>query len=469
MSRLQTTLLLACLALGATALAAWMASRQPTMQEREQEASDARRVFDFEPEAIRSATVRTATHAFTFARHPELGWELTAPVSWPANPEKIQGLVQRIAWLEADRTVFEDPTAAELAQAGLAPPRVTVTAEVDGQTRRLEFGASNPLVERVYIRADGGPVKVTPPAYTHPFFRSESYHRQTRLFPVPRQRLGLIQLRRDGAPVWTVKRALNDRGGWVTRGAPSQPWRPVDPAHLGVLQALITLRLEADTFVADGLPGLSAAVELPEVGQVRLPVSLTVETLKGLVRTATLALADRSYSDEVVPVALVDGVLAELYAPPLKELMEVSAHGLRDRTLSRFPRREAARLRFDYLKQEPVELVRNGEAWTHPGGRPVVQWLVEDIVVRLGRLRGDDTVTGKPTPELMHRFGLEPPVRRIRVYDGDDALLADVRLGFPSKPGGPLFAQGLGPRVDAVDERTVGKIPIDLNRLFSGP
>jgi hypothetical protein len=466
MTRLQNAILLASLAVLAIAGALWLTSRRPPLSERLERRAEERRIFSFEPKDIRSISVRTASAGWSLSRDPRFGWRLEAPISWPADLEKAKGLSQRIAWMESDRVVFEEPTAEELERTGLSKPRVRIEAQTRSGSHQVDIGRANPLVERVFVRTDRGPVRGVPEPYLVPFSEPFESLRQTRIFPVAKDSIEQIRLTRGSTTGWVVQRQGD---GWKVRATAEEPWRDVETGEAGVLLALVTLRLEADRFLADGLEALDELPGVvPEVGRlVRRPVVLEVRLDGGYTRTVTLSLAERSFSAEQVPVAWVEGTAVEMFPDPVRELMEVSAHELRDRVLSRFSRRDVARIEVRYANQEPLDIVLEDDRWQRAGsGRAVLHRRVSALVRRLAYLRGRDTITLTPTRDQLRAFGLEPALRRLRFFDASDALLADVRLGADAGEGF-IYAKGTKPRVDLVPKNALLKIPQEVGELLS--
>jgi hypothetical protein len=86
-------------------------------------------------------------------------WQIVVPRDLPADADAVRGLVSRLAELGPLRVVGP---ATDLAQHGLAPPRVRLEARLrDGRVRTVALGAAEPFGGGAFARLDpGGPVVV---------------------------------------------------------------------------------------------------------------------------------------------------------------------------------------------------------------------------------------------------------------------------------------------------------------------
>jgi len=91
-------------------------------------------------------------------------WKLDYPYPINLSTSSIEGVASTIADLTAQQVIEENPT--DLAQFGLKPPRVTVTAsQSDGVTKTLYLGDKTPSGDSYYLQAQGDPKVYTVGAY----------------------------------------------------------------------------------------------------------------------------------------------------------------------------------------------------------------------------------------------------------------------------------------------------------------
>jgi len=77
-------------------------------------------------------------------------WEITAPVSAPADEGEVSGLTSNLASLEVQRVVDEQTT--DFKQYGLEPARLDVTFKAGGQNQHLLIGQKTPTGTDLYAR-----------------------------------------------------------------------------------------------------------------------------------------------------------------------------------------------------------------------------------------------------------------------------------------------------------------------------
>jgi len=125
-----------------------------------------RRVFPINPSDVESIAIRRRAAGLVMQRGRSLGWRITEPAQWDAEPAAVKNLLNSLA---AWRSVaFHDGAATNLAAFGLDTPGYTFEA-VAGQpsdpergdkqperpARRLDVGGVS-AARTVYVRADGG-------------------------------------------------------------------------------------------------------------------------------------------------------------------------------------------------------------------------------------------------------------------------------------------------------------------------
>ncbi|HET7369386.1 MAG TPA: DUF4340 domain-containing protein [Gammaproteobacteria bacterium] len=97
------------------------------------------------PDAVTTIRLEQPNQATAVFKRTAEGWEMVQPVSAPANDQVIKN------WLASARETSSRAYPAkdlDLAQFGLKPPRLSLTLN----NQRLDFGASDPIEHKRYIR-----------------------------------------------------------------------------------------------------------------------------------------------------------------------------------------------------------------------------------------------------------------------------------------------------------------------------
>jgi hypothetical protein len=125
---------------------------------------EAKRLFSFVPEAVKSITIqREGERATTGERRQQGGWTVTAPHNVTANPIVWDRVARNLAELLSERTVH-DAAPNELAAYGLENPVLKVQATTDsGEAVALSFGSMEPTQKYRYGLVDGGPLFLASP------------------------------------------------------------------------------------------------------------------------------------------------------------------------------------------------------------------------------------------------------------------------------------------------------------------
>jgi len=121
--------------------------------ESNREPSDADRlekVFAVEPTAIDEITVKAESGERTTLRKSGDDWQIVEPVTTAPDTAEVSGLTSNIANLEIQRVIDENPP--DLAEYGLATPRLELGFISGGQERRLLIGRKTPPGTDLYAK-----------------------------------------------------------------------------------------------------------------------------------------------------------------------------------------------------------------------------------------------------------------------------------------------------------------------------
>lgn len=113
-----------------------------------QEAVD-KKVLIFDQEALSGLTVKTDRHELVFARTPEKGWVLTAPLNTEADQREVQNLIRALITGTVTRVIEDHPTSLNIF--GLDNPVTTITVMAGAAQDTFSIGDSGPLSSTLYV------------------------------------------------------------------------------------------------------------------------------------------------------------------------------------------------------------------------------------------------------------------------------------------------------------------------------
>ena len=121
----------------------------PQKESQERQDTAAKKVLVFDQETLSGLTVKTDRHELVFARTPERGWALTAPLSTEADQREVQNLLRALVTGTVTRVVEDHPT--NLTPFGLDNPVTTITVAAGGAQETFSIGDSGPLSSSLYV------------------------------------------------------------------------------------------------------------------------------------------------------------------------------------------------------------------------------------------------------------------------------------------------------------------------------
>ena len=348
-------------------------------------------------------------------------WRMAEPGPAAADSREVESVLTSLAGLEVDEVVGDNVT--DLAQYGLAPPKTTVTATVEGapQPLKLELGDKTPDGAGVYAKTGASPRVFTVAAYHEGALAKKPFDLRDRDVLHFKQDAaasldvtgpeGAYSLAADGSE-WTIVRPLATRAG---------RWS-VD----GLVGALASLRMESIA--------AETADDLRPYGLVKPERTVRVGLKDGSARTLELggtAGEKTFYAREagskqvvVIPGALVDDLakgLAELRA---KRLLEVATYEVTSIET------EAGGTKRSYLRssekdKEGVDVFK----WkrTAPDAAAVDTNKVQDTLFSVGGLEVQEFVDA-PGPAAT--YGLDAPALRVSLkFEDPQKPMAWFELG----------------------------------------
>jgi hypothetical protein len=113
------------------------------------------KVFTVEADQIEELTVTSETGEQTTLKKSGTDWQMTSPVTADADDSEAPGIARNLATLEQQRVVEENP--ADLADFGLAKPRIQLTFKAGGQVHALLIGSKTPTGSDLYAKTAADP------------------------------------------------------------------------------------------------------------------------------------------------------------------------------------------------------------------------------------------------------------------------------------------------------------------------
>jgi hypothetical protein len=121
----------------------------PQKESDERQDTADRKVLLFDQEALSGLTIKSDQQELVFARTPEKGWVLTAPLSTEADQREVQNLIRALVTGTVTRSVEDHPT--NLSPFGLDKPVTTITVIAGIARETFSIGDSGPLTATLYV------------------------------------------------------------------------------------------------------------------------------------------------------------------------------------------------------------------------------------------------------------------------------------------------------------------------------
>lgn len=121
----------------------------PQKKSHERQDTADKKVLLFDQETLSGLTIKTDRHDLVFARTPEQGWVLTAPLNTEADQREVQNLIRALVTGTVTRVVEDHPT--NLTPFGLDNPVTTITVAAGAARETFSIGDSGPLSSTLYV------------------------------------------------------------------------------------------------------------------------------------------------------------------------------------------------------------------------------------------------------------------------------------------------------------------------------
>ena len=121
----------------------------PQKESQERQETAAQKVLLLEQENLSELTMKTDQDHLVFARTPDKGWMITAPINTEADQREVQNLIRALVTGTVARTVEDHP--ADLTPFGLDNPVTTITVAAGTAREAFSIGDTGPLTSTLYV------------------------------------------------------------------------------------------------------------------------------------------------------------------------------------------------------------------------------------------------------------------------------------------------------------------------------
>jgi hypothetical protein len=222
-------------------------------------------------------------------------WTIVQPAAAAPDQATVSGITSNLASMELQRVIEENPS--DVAEFGLATPRVEVAFKADGKQHRLQIGQKSPTGTDVYARlADQKRVFLISSSLESTFNRTSFDLRDKTVLKLDREKVDSLVVTAAGKETrfekaggeWTLKAPVEGRAdfgavdGLVSRIAGLQmkalAGEPSKPGEYGLEKPAATVRIgsgSSQATLAIGGPAGEGSVYAKDLAR---PVVFTVES-----------------------------------------------------------------------------------------------------------------------------------------------------------------------------------------------
>lgn len=398
------------------------------------------KVFSVTADTVKTLTITAEGETSVLEKKGD-SWQMTAPVATDADQTEVTSLLTNLATLEVNRVV--DENAADLAQYGLAEPKVAVAFTADGGSGRIAFGEKTPTQGDIYAVKPGEKKVFLVSAFLESTFNRKSFDlRDKRVVRFDRDKA-------DGLEVTTP-------AGKAVMARTGSDWAVTAPAatraDYGAIEGLLTRVSTATmTSIADPAPQ-----DLKAFGLDAPETTLLIKTGSS---TATLALS----KERDGKIYAKDGARAMVFTVDGQLASDVrrAPEDFRDKDLFEF-RGFTARKVTITRGNDAVTFEKTGDKWTRAGATGELdQSKVEELWSQLAVLKAAAWI---PAGEAK---GLDAPAVKVDATYDEKNLTESVRFG---RAGSDVFAARAGePGAAKVDASTLDTVLKTLDDALKPP
>jgi Domain of unknown function (DUF4340) len=358
----------------------------------------------FAADDVTGLTLQRATDTITAVKR-DGRWQLTAPLSAPGDARKYGELVQRLTEIRRLRLVEEQP--ATLEPFGLTSPGLEIQISLKEQSAPLvlRLGGKNPTGSGYYTQVEGRPAVYLIDTSTKDTLDASLHDLRDKTV-----------LAFETADVQEVQIIPGAEAPVVLQRQEKDQWQMTAPTNTraderqvqSLLRSLRDVKVQA--FVAEQ----PAALEPYGLHTPMLRLALTVGTDR-TVKTLLLGKLDTDQKGIYAKRNDADNVL--LLPQQFWDNLPKTVTALRDKTLLHYDREHIVRLEL-HAPEGPIVITRTGPR-QYKLEQPIVTDGDSDTIYSLlwdlKELKAKDFVAD--TPEASSTYGLEPPRRRITLWE----------------------------------------------------
>ena len=144
------------------------------------------KVFAIEADKIDELTVKAESGDQTSIKKSGSNWQVVQPIATGSDSAAVSGITSNLSTLEISRVIDENPS--DLAEYGLAQPRIEVTFKSGGQERKLQIGRKTPPATDLYAKLGDSKRVFLVPSFVEATFNKTTFDLRDKTVPQARSR-----------------------------------------------------------------------------------------------------------------------------------------------------------------------------------------------------------------------------------------------------------------------------------------
>ena len=406
------------------------------------------KVFNVASDAIEEVTVKAESGEQTTLKKSGSDWQIVQPVALQPDSAEVSGITSNLSTLEVQRVIDDKP--ADLAEYGLATPRVEIAFKAKGQDHKLLIGRKTPTGTDLYAKIGDQPRVFLISSYLDSSFNKKTFDLRDKT---------VLKLERDAVEALAV--VMPDKTLKFSKS--SGEWRMTEPVSAradftsvdGLLSRVNTLQMKS-----------IAAAEPTSLAEFGLDKPAATIQLGSGSSQATL-LVGKSGPDNTIFVKDQSRPAVMTIDANLMDELKKNAGDFRQKDLFDARTFNAARIEvfrdgqtmvFEKTKSKNKE-GQEEEKWRQvaPAAQDADQTKVENLLSAVTQTRAASFV------DSAAKTGLDAPALRIAIKSGDPQKEETVTF---AKSGDKAFASRAGdPGAAVIEASSIDNITKALDEL----
>lgn len=168
-------------------------------------ASTQEKLFQVEAGQVQELRIKSDSGEVTTLVKENDRWKVTSPITAPASDADASGVVSALGQIEIVRVVDEKP--ANLADYGLAEPRIEVGYKAGDKSGRLLIGSKTPMSDNLYAKRNDDPRVLLIAAYQEAALNKNTFDlRDKSIIKIERDKIDRIQVARAGGKPFELRK-----------------------------------------------------------------------------------------------------------------------------------------------------------------------------------------------------------------------------------------------------------------------